>query len=333
MIIKLHELNNLKKKEFNFYLFYGSNLGLIEETIDRHFKNLFAKNRINYDETELLKNLNEFKEEIFNKSFFDNNKLIIINRVSNKILPLIEELIEKKIEDTKIIIKADVLEKKSKLRNFFETSKEALATAFYEDAHESLLLEFQKIFREKKIDVSNEIINLIIERSKGNRINIKNEIEKILSYSKMKHKIKLEDALKLINLSENYDISELVDQNLSKNKKKSIKILNENSLNREENILILRTFLIKLKRLKILKINLEKKKNIEQVLSLYKPAIFWKDKIIVKKQLSVLSLSEIKSLIHKVNYLELEIKKNNQISDQIINNFILENLISANNVI
>ena len=191
----------------------------------------------------------------------------------------------------------------------------------------------QENFREKKINISNEIINLIIERSNGNRININNEIEKILSYCKKNNKINLEDVVKLTNLAENYDISELVNYNLSKNKKKTINILNENNLNSEENILILRTFLSKLKKLKNLKIELEKNINIEHVLSSSRPPIFWKDKEIVKQQLNVLSLNEIKYLINKVNRLELKIKKNNHISDQILNNFILENLEPTNNAI
>ena len=333
MIIKKSDLINLEKKDINYYLFYGQNVGLIEKTINELFKPIFSKNIISYDETELLNNINLFKEEIFNKSFFDNEKFIIINRASNKILDLIEELIENKITDLKIIIKATALDKKSKLRNYFEKNKSTVITAFYEDNYQSLLQMVQNIFREKNINVSNEIINLIIERSKGNRINITNELEKILSFSKINNKIRLEDVLKLTNLSENYNISELVDQNLSKNKKKTINILNENNLNTEENILILRTFLNKLKKLKNLKINLEKNKNIEQVLSSSKPPIFWKDKEIVKQQLKTLSLTEIKYLIHKVNDLELEIKKNNQISDQILNNFILENLKSPNSAI
>ena len=333
MLIKVNELKRFKKDSINFYLFHGPNTGLIEETINKLFKPIFSKNIISYDETELLNNINLFKEEIFNKSFFDNEKFIIINRASNKILDLIEELIENKIADLKIIIKTTALDKKSKLRNYFEKNKLTVITAFYEDNYQSLLQMLQNIFREKKINVSNEIINLIIERSKGNRINIANELDKILSYSKINNKIKLEDVIKLTNLSENYNISELVDQNLSKNKKKTINILNENNLNTEENILILRTFLNKLKKLKNLKINLEKNKNIEQVLSSSKPPIFWKDKEIVKQQLKTLSLTEIKYLIHKVNDLELEIKKNNQISDQILNNFILENLKSPNSAI
>ena len=333
MLVKVNDLNNFKKDSVNYYLFYGPNIGLIEETINKLFKPIFSKNIISYDETELLNNIHTFKEMIFNKSFFDNEKFIIINRASNKILDLIEELIENKITDLKIIIKATALDKKSKLRNYFEKNKSTVITAFYEDNYQSLLQMVQNIFREKNINVSNEIINLIIERSKGNRINITNELEKILSFSKINNKIRLEDVLKLTNLSENYNISELVDQNLSKNKKKTINILNENNLNTEENILILRTFLNKLKKLKNLKINLEKNKNIEQVLSSSKPPIFWKDKEIVKQQLNSLSLNEIKYLINKVNDLELKIKKNNQISNQILNNFILENLESTNSVI
>ena len=324
MIIKLHEFDRLKIQEFNFYLFYGLNSGLIEETINKNFRNLYSKNIINYEEAELINNINEFKERIFNKSFFDDNKLIIINRASNKILPVIEELNEKSIEDTKIIIKTEILEKKSKLRNFFERNKDMIITAFYEDNQKSLSLIIQKYFREKKISISNEIISLIIRRSKGNRINALNEIEKIASFSKSRNNITLEDVFKLTNLAQNHNISELVDQYLSKNKKKTIEMLNENNINVEENIFIIRSFLNKLNKLKKLKNILKQNQNIEKVLSSFKPPIFWKDKEITKQQLNNLSLNEIKTLIHKVNNLELLIKKNNQLSNHIINDFILE---------
>ena len=333
MLIKSHELKNFKIKDTDFYLFYGPNTGLIEETINKIFKPIFTNNIINYDEADLLNNIHSFKEMIFNKSFFDDEKFIIINRASNKILDLIQELIESQVNDLKMIIKAGPLEKKSKLRSYFEKNKLTVITAFYEENYQSLLLMIKKIFKEKQIVVSNEIISLIIERSKGNRISINNEIEKISSYYEKNNKIDLKDILKITNLAENYGISELVDQSLSKNKKKTINILNENNLNTEENILIIRTFLNKLKRLKILKIEYQKSKNIEQVLSAARPPIFWKDKDIVKQQLNIWSLSEIKFLIYKVNKLELTIKKNNQISDQILNNFILENLISTNSAI
>ena len=333
MLIKSHELKNFKIKDTDFYLFYGPNTGLIEETINKIFKPIFTKNIINYDEADLLNNIHSFKEMIFNKSFFDDEKFIIINRASNKILDLIQELIESQVTDLKMIIKAGPLEKKSKLRSYFEKNKFTIITAFYEENYQSLLLMMKKIFKEKQIVVSNEIISLIIERSKGNRISINNEIEKISSYYEKNNKIDLKDVLKITNLAENYGISELVDQSLSKNRKKTINILNENNLNTEENILIIRTFLNKLKRLKILKIEYQKSKNIEQVLCAARPPIFWKDKDIVKQQLNIWSLSEIKFLIYKVNKLELTIKKNNQISDQILNNFILENLISTNSAI
>ena len=331
MIIKSHELSRFDKKNTNYYLFYGSNLGLIEETISKIFKPIFSKNIVYHDETEILNNTDQFKEAIFNKSFFENDKFIIINRASNKILDLIKEIIESQIEDIKIIIKAGVLEKKSKLRSYFEKEKDVVATPFYEDNYQSLSLIIQNFLRVEKINISNENINLIIERSKGNRTNIYNELEKISSYLRSKKNINLQDLLKLTNLAEDYNVSELVEQCLSKNVKKTVNILNENNQNTDENILILRSFLGKLKRLKILKINLKNTRNIDEVIASAKPPIFWKEKNLVKQQLNNWSLKNIKFLLNTVNDLELIIKKNNQISNYVTNNFILESLKTPSN--
>ena len=333
MIIKSNELSRFNKKNSNYYLFYGSNLGLIEETISKIFKPIFSKNIVYHDETEILNNTDQFKEAIFNKSFFENDKFIIINRASNKILDLIKEIIESQIEDIKIIIKAGVLEKKSKLRSYFEKEKDVVATPFYEDNYQSLSLIIQNFLKVEKINISNENINLIIERSKGNRTNIYNELEKISSYLRSKKNINLQDLLKLTNLAEDYNVSELVEQCLSKNVKRTINILNENNQNTDENILILRSFLGKLKRLKRLKINLENTRNIDEVIASAKPPIFWKEKNLVKQQLNNWSLKDIKFLLNTVNDLELIIKKNNQISNYVINNFILESLRTPSNLV
>ena len=333
MIIKSHELSRFDKKNTNYYLFYGSNLGLIEETISKIFKPIFSKNIVYHDETEILNNTDQFKEAIFNKSFFENDKFIIINRASNKILDLIKEIIESQIEDIKIIIKAGVLEKKSKLRSYFEKEKDVVATPFYEDNYQSLSLIIQNFLKVEKINISNENINLIIERSKGNRTNIYNELEKISSYLRSKKNINLQDLLKLTNLAEDYNVSELVEQCLSKNVKKTVNILNENNQNTDENILILRSFLGKLKRLKILKINLENTRNIDEVIASAKPPIFWKEKNLVKQQLNNWSLKDIKFLLNTVNDLELIIKKNNQIANYVTHNFILESLRTPSNLV
>tara|TARA_Y100001970_G_scaffold68692_1_gene87651 strand:+ start:8054 stop:9049 length:996 start_codon:yes stop_codon:yes gene_type:complete len=331
MIIKYFDLKKNLNKDTNFFLLYGFNIGLIEDTIKNVFKPILSKNIFNYEENEILANIEEFKENIFNKSFFENDKLIIINRVTDKILAVIEDIIDKNLTETAIILKSSNLEKKSKLRNFFEKDKKAIITPFYEDTYQSLMIVAQNFFKEKKIKISPQNINLIIERSKGNRISLKNELKKIESFSLKRQSVELNDILKLTNLAENYNISELADQCLARNKKKTLNILNENNPSSEDNILILKTFLYKLKRLKKLKLELEIKKNADSVISSYKPPIFWKDKDIIKQQLKMWSLSQIKSLINKTNEMELLIKKNSQISNQIINNFILEKLETPNN--
>ena len=330
MIVKYYELKKKINKKINFYLLYGNNKGLIEEVIESVLKPSFSKNIYIYDENEVINNTEVFSEEILNKSFFDNDKLVIINRASDKIFKIIEEIINKQIEDLRFILKAGVLEKKSKIRNLFEKNNSAIIVPFYEDNNQTLLMIAQNFFRERKINISSQNINLIVERSKGDRINLKNEMEKIYNYSLSKKNIDTEEILKLTNLAENYDISELIDQCLAKNKKKTLKILNENNSYPEDSILILKTFLYKLKRLKNLKLEIEIKRNVDEVLSNHKPLIFWKEKDIIKKHLNLWNLEQIQNLIVEVNDLEMLIKKNSQISSFLTNNFILEKITAAN---
>jgi len=333
MIIKYFDLKKNNLHEKNLFLLYGSNRGLIEETIDKILKPNFSKNIKTYDEHEIIENSDIFKEEMLNKSFFENDKLIIVNRVTDKILETIEDIKERNIEDVKIILKSGILEPKSKIRKFFEKEKNLVVIPFYEDNSQTLLIIAKKFFDEKKIKISSENINLIVERSRGDRINLKNELEKIFNYAQNKKSIDNDDINRLTNLAENHSISELVDQCLSKNRKKTLNIINENNSSQEDNILIIKTFLYKLKRLKKLKIEIDSNKKIDGVISSYKPSIFWKEKEIVKQQLKNFSLIEIKNLIKNVNNLEVLIKKNSQISNQITYNFIMERLETTNNKI
>ncbi len=324
MIIKLSDLKKKNNDKIFYYLLYGPNQGLIEDTIDNFLKPFLTKNLFIYDENQILENKSDFIENLYTKSFFENEKLIIINRASDKILELIEDVFEKETFGTSIIIKSGNLDKKSKLRNFFDKNKNTYSIACYMDNHQSLSFLANEFFKKEKIKISTQSINLIIERSKGDRINLKNELNKIKEYSKNKKQIEFEEIVKLTNLSNNYDISEIVDNCLSKNKKRTILMLNENTLDEDKNILILKSFLYKLKRLKKLKKQIMDIKNVEHVLSNYRPIIFWKDKDILKQQLKTLTLIEINETIDDVNNLELLVKKNLGLSSLLVENFILE---------
>ena len=329
MISKHFEIGKYKEKT-NFFLFYGENEGLKLETIETHFKNFNKKNTHRYTEKEIIANKEIFFESIYSKSFFENEKLILISDVTDKTLNIIEEVIETKIEDEVFILLAKRLEKKSKIRNFFEKDERTLTIPFYEDTSQTLVTIARKILNENKINLSQENLNLIVERAQGDRINLKNELQKIISLSQNSKKIELEDILKLTNLSENYSAGELVDNCLSKNKKRTLNILNENIPSGEDNILILRTFLIKLKRLRKLRLSLKENNNIDQVINSFKPPIFWKDKNIIKQQIKIWELNDIESFIVDLNNTESLIKKNPQISNQIINNMILDKVENTN---
>ena len=329
MICKFYEVGKYKGK-INFYLFYGENEGQKIDVIQSNFNEFTKENTFKYNEKEIIENKQLLFENIYSKSFFENEKLILVSEVTDKSVDLIKQIISDNISDVKIGLIEKRLDKKSKIRNLFEKEKIALIVPFYEDSPQTLITIAKKILNENKINLSQENLNLIIERAQGDRINLKNELQKIVLLSKDKKKIDLNDISKLTNLSENYSANELVDNCLCKNKKKTLNILNENIPSSEDNILILRTFLNKLKRLRKLRLSLRKSNNVDQTINAFKPPIFWKDKNIIKKQIKIWELNDIESFIVDLNNTESLIKKNPQISNQIINNMILDKVENTN---
>ena len=331
MIIKSFELNKLKLNNYKFYLLYGDNEGSKEEAI----KNLFQKNYLDkiyrYEEKEILDNIDNFFNSILTKSFFDNDKLIIINRATDKIRETIEDLIEKNPEDIKIILNSKNLEKKSTLRKVFEKEKLIICVPFYEDNNQTLNSIISLFFRDKKIPISQQLINILIERSRGDRKNLNNELEKIEAYSLNKKNLKIEEIIRLTNLADNYSATELVDHSLAKNTRKTVTILNENNFSDEDYIIIVRTLLAKLKRLVKIYELINEKNNIEQAISASKPPVFWKDKPLVIQQIRSWKIEHLKNLIYKTNEIELLIKKNSTIAKNILSDFIINNSRKANN--
>ena len=330
MIFKPYQFSNLKHANLNFYLLYGQNEGQKYEVIQKILDTGYTENIHRYEEDEIFNNYDNFINELLNKSFFEDKKIIVISRVTEKINSLINDVKDKNIKDVKIIINSKPLDKKSKLRANFEKDKELACVAFYHDDNNTLANSASKFFSEKKIPISREILNLLVERCRGDRINLKNEISKIENFLIDKKTISADEILKLTNLAENYSFSELADACLSKNKKKTLLIINENNFTSEDCVTIIRIFLNKAKRILVLKKMEKENKSVEECLTTYRPAIFWKDKEVVRQQIKHWSLEKIQQLIFSINDLELLIKKDNITSVNILNDFMLNQVRISN---
>ena len=331
MIIKNFDLKKLNSSESNFYLFYGENEGHKERLEKILFLNRFQGSVERYEEKEVLNDKEAIISGFLNQSFFDKEKIIIISRVTDKILDFIKVVLDKNIHDIKIILKSGLLEKRSKLRTFFEKEKNIVCVPFYPDDLKTLSSLANAFFKDNKISISQETINLIIDKCNGDRKNLDKELQKILIYLNGKKKISNEQVNQLINLAENFSVSELVDSCLSNNFSKTIKILNENNYSSDDCMLILRTFLNKAKKVLRLRKNYEITKNIDETVTNFKPPIFWKDKEIVKKQVINWSIKKIEQLIISINEVELQIKKNSVNSINIVYDFIINTQRSSNN--
>ena len=322
MICKYQDLNEKSVKNNKFFLLYGKNEGLKNEIIEKLTEN--RENIYSYDEKEILLNIDEFINSISTKSLFEDQKTILIKRSTDKILNIVNEVSGKNLGDISIILISDNLDKKSKIRSFFEKDKKKIVIAFYPDTEQVLFRIGNDYLRKKKIFISPNNLNLIVSRCNGDRKNLMYELQKINLFSKNEKKLTQEIINKLTSLNENHSISELIDNCLAQNKKKIIHILNENNFTQEDCIVILRTLLVK--SLKILKLSNEYKnnKNIDLTISSAKPPIFWKDKEITKQQIYKWKPDNIKALIYKINEIELLVKKNFNNSINLITNFLLE---------
>ena len=323
MIIKTYQLEKIRKKYSNFYLLYGENEGYKSQVIKDILTIDFKDNINRYDESEVINNFDNFITQITNKSFFEDKKIIIISRATDKINKFLEDIFSRNIDDVYIVLNAGILDKKSKLRINFEKNENLICIPFYSDDSLTLGKLANNFFREKKIPISQETINLLVERCRGDRKNLKNELLKLEIYSKNKKNISSQEIIKLTNLAENYSHSELADSCLSKNLKKVVNILNENNYSSDDCVVILRIMLTKTKRLLKLKEAAKNQNSADSTISSYKPPIFWKDKEIVKQQMKHWSLKRTNELIFKLNEIELIVKKQANNSINILCDFIL----------
>ncbi len=329
MIKKSYEIN--KYLNADFFLLYGENTGLIEELINKNFKSQFKESTFNYNEKEVFKDLNYFYDNLLTNSFFESSKLIIIKEISDKSLEIIETVIEKKINDLKIIFVGKILDKKSKIRKFFEKEKNIICIPCYQDNFKTLSGIVDNFFKSIKRPISADFRNFIIDKSQGDRKKLMNDLNKIDLFLINKKLFKIEDIKQLVSTSESQNLNELADYCLAKNQKKTTNLLNDYSINNEENILLIKILISKIKRLKKLKEELNFQKNIDTVISNYKPPIFWKDKDLVKQQIKSWSLNDIKDLLKTINDLELKTKKNYGLSSLLLNDFIIEKARLSNN--
>jgi len=337
MIIKSYEI---KKNKFNllknnFYLLYGENLGLKKDIknyvigeIKKEYKSLEI---ISLYEDEILENEDTFFNLIFSNSLFSEKKIITVYETSDKIFKNINEVYEKYSEDVYLIFFSDVLEKKSKLRNFFEVNKKSICIPCYPDNEKDLRTIAQLELKKNNITLSNEILNFLIEKSNLDRNNLRNEIEKIKSYSLNKKTIELDEIKSLINFSGDYKSDLLVNECLCGNIFQYKKILSELYVNTINQILLLRILSNKIHRLMKIKEKENGSNNLDNLINASKPAIFWKEKPLVKKQLSVWSLEDLKKMIVDINNTELLCKKNPQISNSIFFSFFSKICVQASN--
>ena len=336
MIIKSYEfrknITNLLKN--NFFLFYGENFGLKKDLKDFVFNEIKHNNDIenlSFFENDILNNVENFYNSIYSGSLFSNKKIITINEASDKIINLVSDIFEKYNENVILIFFSQILEKKSKLRIFFEKNKKTVCVPCYLDSQRDLEFIVQEELKKNNLSLSREIINLLIEKSNFDRNNLRNEIEKIISYSFNKKKIEIDNIKYLINFSGDYKSDIFVNECLCGNITAYKKIISELYIGAVNQILLFRILANKIQCLLKIKEQENDSKNLDYLIDNFRPPIFWKEKPMVKKQLSIWKSKDLEKVVKEINATELLCKKNPQVANSIFFNFFSEVCFKASN--
>ncbi len=323
MILKsfLLEKNLSLIDNYNFILFYGENIGLKDEFKIGLKKKYYRYEQILFDQDEIIKNEKLLNDQVNNVSMFNENKLIFINEISDKILPKIDHIIDDSVNHIKLVLFGQNLDKKSKIRLAFEKKKNAGIIACYQDNHRTLT----EYVREKLKDfkgINQDIVNLLISNSGLDRKVLFNEMEKIKSLFQNK-KINEEQVLDLLNEENNLNFDDLRDSCLEGDARKLNKSLGIISLQNENIFFYLNSLNQRVQKLSMLIKQNEKDKNIDYALDNLKPKVFWKDKPVILRQVRKWNYNKLE--IVRKTILEVEIIMKTKMSNY--NTILLKNLL------
>tara|TARA_B100000989_G_C19524490_1_gene466022 strand:- start:486 stop:1478 length:993 start_codon:yes stop_codon:yes gene_type:complete len=312
----------------NIFLFYGENLGL-KSDLRNKIRNLNKKALIkNLDQEEILADENKFYNELFNKSLFEDAKIFFINQVNDKILELIKE-IEVKEYNQKIFLFCELLDKKSKLRNYFEKSNTLGIVPCYADNEISL----KRVVLDKLkgyTGLSSQNLNMIIENCGLDRLKLNNELIKIATF--FENKIIDSDKLEtLLNQKVNNNFDLLKDQALIGDKIRTNKLISDTILENEKNIFYLS--IINRRLMKLLEVcEIAEGGNIENAIAKINPPIFWKDKKIFSLQARKWNKDKLKKILNQTYKIELKMKSNSQITQTLLIKKLLVDICHLANV-
>ena len=313
MILKSYLVeDNLEIIQGSLALFYGENRGQIYE-IKKQIANKNKPNKIlKYNQDEILGNQDNFYNEIKNVSLFDDKKIFFIDNVNDKILNIIENILPA-INNNLVYLFSSLLEKKSKLRIFFEKEKKVDIIPCYQD-NEITVRKIITTNLKNYEGLTNSIMNLIIENCNNDRAKIYNELDKIKSYFN-NFPLNYMEIEKLLNVNENEDFNKIKDSAILGNKQKTAKLLGNTILEVEKTVLYLSSINQRLSKLKEIT---DTKDNIEIAISKLRPPVFWKDKPTFVAQAKLWDLQKLEKALINTFETEIKIKSNSSIEKRVI---------------
>lgn len=189
-------LQHIKEQKYqNLYLFYGKEKYLVAQTRDKLKEALIPSgDTMNYSYFEGKKtDIPEILELIQTMPFFNDYRLLVLDQTelgkksNDDFLNALREI----PETTILLIIEDDVDKRSKIYKYI--NKEGCAVSFETPKEKELILWVAQMLKKEQKKMTQKDIQLFLYKTGQDMFTIKNELEKLISYTKGREVIGAED--------------------------------------------------------------------------------------------------------------------------------------------
>jgi len=323
---KIKDIFGVNKKN-PVILVYGPNEGLVRDNVNKlcfHFKKHDEAEEITLTEKNLDDEPNKIFDEIDTISMFNNKKIIFIESLKDKHVPLIEKLFESILENILVILKSDSLGKSSKLRKLFDTSEIHISIPCYEDDMKSIMNLVQDFEKKFNLQLERDVKNYLAHFLSNDRLISKSELEKIfLLQGNKSSPLSLHEVQAILNDVSSISLNKINESVMFGKTKATSKIIHKIFSEGIHSVALIRSLINYTMRIQLTQIELKKHKSFDEAIKILRPPVFWKEKNSFQNHCAVWPMQHIEKNLKVLLDAEYDCKSSGSLSNSICERYIL----------
>lgn len=314
---QIREFITTKNHSVKIALFFGPEEGLVAERSSQLAQNICPdlKDAFSYTEfsnQDIGDSPSLLLDEMTAQSLMGGNKLIRVKNATDKVFTALTSLLDSEIETHNfLIIEAGDLDKRSKLRNLGEKSPKVASIACYEEDASQLIPQIKEMLKAEGIEADQDALLFMATNLAHNRLMLKNEVQKLISYKGDDKKVTLDDLKEIISNHSNLFLDEACWTAADGNYVETDKTLTQLMDQSIAPVSVLRAAQNHFNKLLFVKMQITAGTSLDKALFSLRPPLFFKVKNKFTQQVQRWNISDIQEVLSLLQNAEQECKKTN----------------------